>query len=92
MLRDPLTFEPLLYFPEWTRTLRDMAFDCASRRLAIVGRDSDLELWNIAALKDGLTDVGLAWDRPTPATAPNDVSATDGATTTAEVVVMRPEK
>ena len=50
VLRDPLTFEPLLCFPEWTRTLRDMEFDCASDRLAIAGTDSDLELWSIAAL------------------------------------------
>jgi len=75
VLRDPLTFEPLLDFPEWTRTLRDMAFDCASRRLAVVGTDSDLELWNIAALQGGLTDVGLAWDRTTWATASRTVGA-----------------
>ena len=90
VLRDPMTFEPLLYFPVWTRTLRDMAFDCASRRLAIVGTDSDLELWNIAALRDGLTDVGLAWDRPTPATDPKDGPAKDRGVASAEVVVMRP--
>src|SRR5262249_18883834 len=64
VLRDLMTFEALLDFPEWTRTLRDMAFDCASRRLAIVGTDSDLELWDLAALSHGLTGVGLPWDRP----------------------------
>jgi WD40 repeat protein len=90
VLRDPLTFEPLLNFPVWTRTLRDMAFDCASRRLAIVGTDSDLELWNIAALEDGLTNVGLAWDRPTAVTAPQAGTPMDGAAPTAAVVVIRP--
>lgn len=92
VLRDPLTFEPLLSLPKWTRTLRDMAFDSVSRRLAIIGTDSDLELWNIAALKNGLTDIGLAWDRPTPATAPGDGPATARDSTTAEVVVIRPGK
>ncbi len=87
VLRDPLTFEPLLNFPEWTRTLRDMAFDCASRRLAIVGTDSDLDLWNIAALKDGLADVGLAWDR----LAPSDGPARERTLPAAEVVVIRPQ-
>ena len=38
---------------------------CASRRLAIVGTDSDLELRNITARGDGLAGVGLAWDQPT---------------------------
>jgi WD40 repeat protein len=92
VLRDPLTFRPLLYFPEWTRTLRDMAFDSASRRLAIVGTDSDLELWNIAALKDGLTDVGLAWEQTTGAAARNDGPAEDHRSPTAEVSVIRPGK
>jgi len=90
VLRDPLTFEPLLNFPEWTRTLRDMAFDCTSRRLATVGTDSDLDLWDIAALNDGLTDVGLAWGRPTPVTAPKDGTPKDRASPTAAVVVIRP--
>jgi WD40 repeat protein len=62
VLRDPMTFEAMLYFPEWTRALREMAFDCTSRRLAIVGTDSDLEVWDLAALSDGLTSVGLSWD------------------------------
>ena len=92
VLRDPMTFEPLLDFPEWTRTLRDMAFDCTSRRLAIVGTDSDLELWNINALKGGLTAVGLAWDQRPLETTPNDRAANDRASPTAEVVVIRSQK
>jgi hypothetical protein len=70
VLRDPLTFQPLLYFPDWTRALRDLAFDCVSRRLAVAATDSDLELWNIAALEDGLAKDGLAWNPPAPAGAP----------------------
>ena len=44
-----------------------MAFDASSRRLAIVGTDPDVELWDLAALSDGLTGVGLSWDRPSRA-------------------------
>ena len=90
VLRDPLTFEPLLNFPEWTRTLRDMAFDCTSRRLATVGTDSDLDLWDIAALNDGLTDVDLAWGRPAPATAPTDSRSGGRASPTPGITVVRP--
>ena len=67
VLRDPLSFEPLLNFPEWNGNVREMAFDAAGRRLAIVGTDPDVELWDLAALSDGLTDLGLPWDRPSPA-------------------------
>ena len=67
-----------------------MAFDATSRRLAIVGADPDVELWDLAALSDGLTGVGLSWDRPTPATAPEDGPPEDRASPTPEVVVLRP--
>ncbi len=39
----------------------------ANPDLAIVGTDSDVDLWNLAALRDGLTAIGLAWDQPAPA-------------------------
>ena len=70
--------------------MRDMAFDSASRRLAIVGTDSDLELWNIAALEDDLADVGLAWNPPASAAAPKDSQRYDHASPAADVVVIRP--
>ncbi len=86
VLRDPLSFEPLLSFPEWNGKLRDMAFDASSRRLALVGSDPDVELWDIAALSDGLVGVGLAWDRPSPA-----VGASCGRPSSVpEVVVVHP--
>ena len=90
VLRDPLSFEPLLSFPEWIGNVRDMAFDASSRRLAIVGSDPDVELWDLAALSDGLTGVGLPWDRPSPA-AVSTAGASEGRpSTTREVVVIHP--
>jgi WD40 repeat protein len=89
VLRDPMTFEAMLYFPEWTRTLRDMAFDCTSRRLAIVGTDSELELWDLAALSDGLTGVGLSWDRPSLAAVSTSGASGGRPWETPEVVVVR---
>jgi WD40 repeat protein len=90
VLRDPMTFAALLYFPDWTRTLRTMAFDCASRRLAVVGTDSDLEVWDLAALSDGLANVGLHWDRHT-AEAVSTAGASGGRPwPTSEVVIVRP--
>ena len=67
VLRDAMSFETLLGFPLWTGTLRDLTFDSTGRRLAIVGTNCDVDLWDLAALSDGLTDLGLAWDRPAPA-------------------------
>src|SRR4029077_8018454 len=69
VLRDALSLEPLLRFPLWDGTLRDLTFDCTGRRLAIVGTGNDVDLWDLDALRDGLTEVGLAWDRPPPAVA-----------------------
>jgi hypothetical protein len=90
VLRDPLSFEPLLSFPEWNGSVRDMAFDASSRRLAIVGSDPDVELWDLAALSDGLTGVGLPWDRPSPA-AVSTAGASEGRpSSTPEVVVIHP--
>ena len=67
VLRDARSFETLLSFPLWTGTLRDLTFDSRGRRLAIVGTNCDVYLWDLAALSDGLADLGLAWDRPAPA-------------------------
>jgi WD40 repeat protein len=70
VLRDALSFETLLVFPLWAGSLRDMTFDRTGRRLAIVGTDSDVDLWDLAALHDGLAALGLAWDQPAPAVVP----------------------
>jgi hypothetical protein len=70
VLRDALSFETLLSFPLWDGTLRDLTFDATGRRLAVVGTGNDVDLWDLDALRDGLTEVGLAWDRPAPAVVP----------------------
>ena len=67
VLRDAITFETLLNFPLWTGNVRDLTFDSRGRQLAIVGTNCDVDLWDLAALSDGLKDLGLAWDRPAPA-------------------------
>src|SRR5581483_2704233 len=70
VLRDAASLEALLTFPVWAGTLRGVTFDCKGRRLAVVGTESDVDLWDIAALRDGLAALGLAWDQPAPAPAP----------------------
>ena len=73
VLRDAQSLEPLLSFPAWAGELRDLTFDHNGRRLAIVGTESDVNLWDLAALRDGLTAIGLAWDQPAappPTSAP----------------------
>jgi eukaryotic-like serine/threonine-protein kinase len=78
VLRDAMSFETLLVLPLWAGELRDLTFDSRSRHLAIVGTDTDIDLWNLAALYDGLTAVGLAWDRPAPAVVPASDVAPEG--------------
>jgi WD40 repeat protein len=75
VLRDAMSFETLLEFPLWTGTLRDLTFDSTGRRLAIVGTNCDVDLWDPAALSDGLADLGLAWDRPAPVPAVDSSSS-----------------
>jgi WD40 repeat protein len=93
MLRDAQTFEVLLAFPLWTGALRELTFDSTGHRLAVVGTDSDVDLWDLAALRDGLTPLGLAWDRPAPAVAPTSVLAPEGTSPRPLVpVIRRPAK
>jgi serine/threonine protein kinase/WD40 repeat protein len=89
VLRDALSFETLLAFPVWAGTLRNLTFDSRGRRLAMVGTDSDVDLWDLAALYDGLTAVGLAWDRPAPAVIPASGLAPEGEQPRPAVPVMR---
>jgi serine/threonine protein kinase/WD40 repeat protein len=77
VLRDATSLEPLLAFPTWTGTVRGLTFDSRGRRLAIVGTDSDVDLWDLAALRDGLTAIGLAWDQPAPTVVPASARASD---------------
>src|SRR5262249_33070103 len=57
VLRDATSFKALLALPLWAGTLRDLTFDSSGRRLAVVGTGSDVDLWDLAALRDGLTKV-----------------------------------
>jgi WD40 repeat protein len=90
VLRDPSTFEPLLAFPEWTGMVKDLAFTTSGRRLAYVGADSDIALWDLNLLHEGLQAAGLAWDQPAPAVAPTSVSAAEGEHLGSAVPVIRP--
>jgi serine/threonine protein kinase/WD40 repeat protein len=89
VLREALSFEPLLAFPQWAGALRDMTFDTTGRRLAIVGTESDIDLWDLAALHDGLTALGLAWDRVAPA-LPASALVPEGEPVRPAVPVIRP--
>jgi WD40 repeat protein len=89
VLRDAKSFEPLLTFPVWTGTVRDLTFDSRGRRLAIVGTDSDVDLWGLTALYEGLTALGLAWDRPAPSVVPLSGLAPEGGHRRPVVPVMR---
>src|SRR5262249_16913685 len=46
VLRDAKSLETLLAFPLWAGELRDLTFDSKGRRLAIVGTDSEVDLWD----------------------------------------------
>jgi WD40 repeat protein len=70
VLHDAQSLEPLLDFPVWAGTLRDLTFDSTGRRLAIVGTSNEVDLWDLAALQDGLAAIGLAWNRPAPIPVP----------------------
>jgi WD40 repeat protein len=92
VLCDTVSFEPLLRLPEWIGNVRDMAFDASSRRLAVVGSDPDVELWDIAALSNGLTGLALPWDRPSPAAVSTAGASGGRRSSTPEVVVIHPRK
>jgi WD40 repeat protein len=89
VLHDAASFEPLLDFPSWAGTLRDMTFDSTGRRLAIVGTGNEVDLWDLAALRDGLTAVGLAWDQPAPAAVLASSPPPEGEPTRPLVPVIR---
>ena len=89
VLRDAMSFERLLGFPLWAGNLRDLTFDFTGRRLAIVGTDCNVDLWDLTALYDGLTEIGLAWDRPVPAVVPASGPAPAGEHLRPAVPVIR---
>jgi serine/threonine protein kinase/WD40 repeat protein len=89
VLRDARSFETLLRFPLWDGTLRNLTFDATGRRLAVVGTGNDVDLWDLAALRDGLTAVGLAWERPAPHVVPPSGMALRGEYVEPIVPVIR---
>ncbi|HZT83040.1 MAG TPA: hypothetical protein VFA26_22610, partial [Gemmataceae bacterium] len=89
VLRDALSFEAFLGLPLWAGTVRDMTFDSEGRRLAVVGTGSDVDLWDLTALHDGLTALGLAWDRPAAAVVPAPALAPEGKQFRLAVAVLR---
>jgi WD40 repeat protein len=89
VFRDPVTFEPLLALPEWTAMVKDLAFTPSGRWLAYVGADSDVALWDLTALREGLQARGLAWDQSAPAAIAASSRPAAAAGATAEVPVLR---
>ncbi|WP_165228276.1 serine/threonine-protein kinase [Aquisphaera insulae] len=68
-LHDSATLATLLSLTTWDGTLRDLAF-ASDRILAVAGTSTDVDVWDLGELRDGLTKLGLAWDRPGPPEAP----------------------
>jgi WD40 repeat protein/tetratricopeptide (TPR) repeat protein len=89
VLRDPVTFEPLLAFPEWTALVKDVVFTLGGKRLAYVGADSDVALWDLTQLREGLKPMGLAWDQPAPAAVASTRPATGRERKPPEVPTLR---
>jgi serine/threonine protein kinase/WD40 repeat protein len=92
VLRDATSLETLLRFPLWNGgKLTDLTFDSKGHRLAIVGTASDVDLWDLPALRDGLTALGLGWDSPPAAVVPTRRGVPDGERFRSDVsVIHRP--
>jgi hypothetical protein len=59
--------------------------------VAIVGSDSDVDLWDLAALDKGLTAVGLAWDRPATGAVPTSGLSSEREAFRPDIPVIRRE-
>ncbi len=92
ILRDAATFEPLTTLPTWTGMVKNLAFDATGRWLAIAGADSDVGLWDLGLVHEGLAAVGLAWDQPAPAVASVADAASAGERPGPTIPVVRPGK
>jgi WD40 repeat protein len=90
VLRDSVTFRPLVTFPFWLGQVEGLAFDATGTRLAIVGVDSDAAVWDLEAVHQELAQLQLAWDQPAPAVSSDSSADAAGARTRPEVVEMRP--
>ncbi len=92
VLRDALTIEPFVALPEWTAMVKDLAFTASGHWLAFVGADSDVALWDLTALRNGLLSAGLDWDRNAPVAAPTSEPLRSSAPAAPAVVVLRPAR
>jgi WD40 repeat protein len=91
VLRDAVSFEALLEFPPAPWSLLEMTFDPESRRLAIVGTGSDVELWDISVLREGLAGIGLAWGGTAPgAVQPASITSARERGSAAIPILRRP--
>jgi WD40 repeat protein/serine/threonine protein kinase len=90
VLRDAESFEPLLTFPPWTGMVKSVAFDSAGRWLAVAGADSDVGLWDLELVHEGLATMGLAWDQTAPAIASATEVPALGERPKRQVPVIRP--
>jgi WD40 repeat protein/serine/threonine protein kinase/tetratricopeptide (TPR) repeat protein len=90
VLRDPETFEPYFTFPEWTGVVKNLAFDRLGSTLAVVGVDSDVAVWDLKRIHDGLTDLGLAWDQPPPDASPDSIDS-EAKPAEPDVAVIQPD-
>jgi WD40 repeat protein/predicted Ser/Thr protein kinase len=90
VLRDARTFEPWFTFPTWTGLVKDLAFDASGRWLAFAGADSDVALWDLTLLREGLEAAGLAWDRPPLAVVPASSFAPEDEHLWSAVPVIQP--
>ncbi len=59
VVRDPMSFEAMFTFPEWTGVVKDLAFDASGRWLAYGGADLDVDLWDLTMVFDELAELGL---------------------------------
>jgi WD40 repeat protein/tetratricopeptide (TPR) repeat protein len=90
VFRDPITFEPLLAYPDWTAMVKDLAFTPSGRWLAYVGADSDVALWDLAQLHEGLRAAGLAWDQPATKPVPSTTEGGSEQVPTEVPIIGRP--
>ncbi len=90
VVRDARTFEPWFTFPTWTGLVKDLAFDASDRWLALAGADSEVAIWDLTLLNEGLKAVGLSWDQSRPAGVRASGVAPENEQVPAAVPIVRP--
>jgi WD40 repeat protein/tetratricopeptide (TPR) repeat protein len=90
VLRNPVTLQALLTFPNWTAPLQDVAFDVTGRWIAFAGVDSEIGLWDLGLIREELAAAGLAWDQSAPRVASTGNLASKKEGPRSSVPVIRP--